>query len=503
MKKIYQFLFIVSFLFSGKVNAQCTTPTNTPYFEGFSSIILNNQLPSCWAVSNPSNCLTLMNYAINTGNVASFYSAQSGDSHYYSNAIYLTAGITYTSSIWYKVLSSQSVIWTNLSISLSTSQNTTALVPIATTAANILNTNFSSLSNTFTAPSSGVYYLVVSASNNGTETGSKYLIWDELVIKVACNPIYNLPIVSVTAANTVFCSGGTFTASASGADSYFWTTGGTTSILAVTANVSSTYTVTGTSTLTGCSHSSTIHVLVNPSPQILAYGTNTGVICYGENSSISAIGGTTYSWSTGQTGTPIVVSPTATTTYSVVGTGTNGCTNTSAFTMTVQPLPTLTFTSSAATSTVCKGDLVTYTAGSQTGVSHYWTSTSTGSATGSVFNISPQITTTINLKGSEEGVCSNTVTFVINVDECTGLPKTNAPSTIKVFPNPGNGVYVLESDNSEIKNIAITDLNGKTIFYKENFSGQIQIDLKDYPNGIYFGKINLENEIKTIKIIKN
>lgn len=63
--------------------------------------------------------------------------------------------------------------------------------------------------------------------------------------------------------------------------------------------------------------------------------TSSTLICSGETSTLTANGASTYTWSTGANGASIVVSPTITTTYTVNGTYSNGCTNSSTITQNV------------------------------------------------------------------------------------------------------------------------------------------------------------------------
>lgn len=78
----------------------------------------------------------------------------------------------------------------------------------------------------------------------------------------------------------------------------------------------------------------TITVNVNPLPTINATTDHT-IICAGETTSLTATGASTYTWNPGGSGTSISVSPTVTTTYSVIGTDANGCINNTIFTQSV------------------------------------------------------------------------------------------------------------------------------------------------------------------------
>lgn len=75
-------------------------------------------------------------------------------------------------------------------------------------------------------------------------------------------------------------------------------------------------------------------------PDIVFSGYN--ILCNGSMLNLAATGGTAYLWNTGATSALITVSPNVNTVYSVVATGTNGCTNASNFFLTVAQLPTLT-----------------------------------------------------------------------------------------------------------------------------------------------------------------
>jgi hypothetical protein len=77
---------------------------------------------------------------------------------------------------------------------------------------------------------------------------------------------------------------------------------------------------------------------------------------------------------------------------------------------------------------------------------------------------------------------------------------------ISVFPNPVYETFHI-SVNSELNqneniNVLITDANGKKLYFKNLNSGMNNIDFSNYKSGIYFVKIELENEIVEYKIIK-
>ena len=76
---------------------------------------------------------------------------------------------------------------------------------------------------------------------------------------------------------------------------------------------------------------------------------------------------------------------------------------------------------------------------------------------------------------------------------------------IEVYPNPSTGVFNLNLNNIDAKNVEIYDITGKLIKKMENKSitQLTQIDLSNASNGIYFVKISTENDTVTKRIIKN
>ncbi len=171
---------------------------------------------------------------------------------------------------------------------------------------------------TATPPGSETYTVT---GATGTCTNSA-----QVVVTVTVNPTI------ITPALTPICNGETSAITASGASTYSWlpatglsaTTGST-----VNANPGSTtvYTVTGTSPL-GCKNFTTVTLNVIPIPTI-SINSGSMSICEGDNTSLTASGSATgsYTWSASPAGpmsginaNPVTITPTTTTTYTVIGT---------------------------------------------------------------------------------------------------------------------------------------------------------------------------------------
>ena len=103
----------------------------------------------------------------------------------------------------------------------------------------------------------------------------------------------------------------------------------------MTPSTATTYTVTATNAF-GCTESRSKLVNVLPLPVVSISGDN--IICIGEETTLTASGGTSYVWNTGATTSSITVKPVITTTYTVTATDNNGCVGTESITVTVNGL---------------------------------------------------------------------------------------------------------------------------------------------------------------------
>jgi hypothetical protein len=128
-----------------------------------------------------------------------------------------------------------------------------------------------------------------------------------------------LPTVAVN--NGTICAGQSFTMMPTGATTYTYSNGS--SVAMPTADA--TYTVMGTDA-NGCENMATSSVTVNALPVLTATTSNT-LMCTGETATLSVSGASSYTWSTNETTSSIVIAPTSQATYSVNGTDANGCSN--------------------------------------------------------------------------------------------------------------------------------------------------------------------------------
>lgn len=183
------------------------------------------------------------------------------------------------------------------------------------------------------------------------------------------------------------------------------------------------------SCLKSCS-TTTVVTITEPSVLTNTVSALPAILCRGNNSVLTNTinGGTapyTTTWSSGGTtiGTPVTttVTPGSTTTYTASVLDNNGCTSSSAITVTVNPLPTV----SANSATICVNQqTATLTA---TGASSYTWSPSIGlSATnGTSVTATPSGNTTYSISGTDINGCVGTGTCVVVVNS---LPTITANS---------------------------------------------------------------------------
>ncbi|MBS1647302.1 MAG: gliding motility-associated C-terminal domain-containing protein [Bacteroidetes bacterium] len=229
------------------------------------------------------------------------------------------------------------------------------------------------------------------------------------------------PVPTVTVNNATVCSGVAASLTAGGAVSYSWNTGSTSNPLSVSPSTTTSYTVTGTDA-NSCTNTAVANVTVNPNPTVTV---NNASICSGGTATLTAGGANTYTWSSLSTGDSLIVNPTVSTSYTVLGMTAAGCTNTAVSNVTVGPVPTLTLTASSYT--ICSGATQTFTV---SGASTYtWAPASTLSASNTANPTSNALTTTVyTVTGTASG-CSpsaaQTLTLTVNT---TPTVTVNSPT---------------------------------------------------------------------------
>jgi gliding motility-associated-like protein len=210
-----------------------------------------------------------------------------------------------------------------------------------------------------------------------------------------------LPIIFASAGpDQMLCQGDSVTLTASGGDTYLWSTGETTESIVVAPSNDAIYQVTVTQGT--CSAVASVNVFLNIPPS--AYAGPDVNICIGHSTWITATGGTSYEWSTGETTESILTDPNTSTTYYV--TVSDGiCSSVDSMQLTILPLPIV-----DATDTVfaCPNSAVTLN------VSGAYTYIWQDGSTFNFLNITATTDTVIYVTGFENG-CSNIDSSIVIV----------------------------------------------------------------------------------------
>jgi gliding motility-associated-like protein len=331
-----------------------------------------------------------------------------------------------------------------------------------------------------TTIANGTYTVTVTDLNGCSSTATT---------TVSINP---LPTINIVGGNSI-CLGQSITLSATGASNYSWNTGATTNSITVNPTVGTSYTVTGTDA-NGCVNTQTQTVSVNNAP--IANAGNDISICSGNGTILTASGGTSYLWNTGETTASISVNPTNITTYYVtVSNGT--CSSIDSVIVNVNNSP---IASVSPDITIVQGTSTTLTATG--GGSYSWSNGETGNA----ITVNPEQTTDYCVTVTN-GTCSDTACVRVSVDvECGELFIPNAFS-----PNGdgANDAFRIKVNTMCVTNVQLFIYNrwGEKVFEATTADGACNSGWDGTHKGkaldnavfVYYLNITLSNSTEEIK----
>jgi hypothetical protein len=487
-----------------QVTVAGTTTNSVPYFEGFEGIGVNGRLPNCsWLASSAKTYTSAQsgNRLPRTGSSFATYEAGATNT-YYTNGIYLNAGVNYSASVWYQSDFTGATNWSDLSVMVGTAQTIASQSLIVSTNGPAVSPIYKSLSGTFSVATSGMYYVGVKAiGNSGAAT---YLSIDDLRIEIPCNDPVNAPSLVVSAgASTNVCQGAQVNLVASGADTYSWNTGAVTAAVVVTPNIAGliSYNVVGTKTLSGCAQNANITLNVKPSPVINAFCIPANV-CPGKSANLQASGNgvAAYLWNTGASGAILAVTPSASAVYTVQGTSSNGCLGSQTVAVNVNPTPTI--TGSASRNQMCLNESVSLSATG--GLSYIWTSNNSalvlqGSPANAVAAVTGPASYTVT--GTDANGCTGTAIVNVNVEACTGIHAVDLGQGLQVYPNPTSGVFALRA-SAKAFTAELMDMTGRVIASTEAKDEAVQFNLSGFAAGVYFVKVSSAEGVNIVKVVK-
>ena len=350
----------------------------------------------------------------------------------------------------------------------------------------------------FTSCSTGT--VIASSGSHQSIFGGGSPSSDAFLVKLTdCTALFPTAAVSNT-----LCSGATlnFTASitSSATPTYAWTgpnsfTSSIQNPVITGANAQNIGTYTLTVNNSGCVEITTTEVTaIYTTPTI---NVNSGAICIGDTFTIIPTGASTYTIQGGNN----VVNPISNSSYTVLGISTQGClSNMATSTVNVNKLPIM--VSGTSNSIICGPlfqDSATLTASGAT--SYTW---SNGSNASSIV-VSPSLTTTYSITGTDANGCSNTAFITQSVSACTSLSKITATSNLLIiYPNPANDLLnIITSVNpDELVSIQIINNLGQVLYQSEIHGNESNIPVNQLANGIYYVQlINTSHQTITQKFI--
>jgi PKD repeat protein len=409
-------------------------------------------------------------------------------------------------------------------------------------------------SSTFTTP--GTYDVQLIVTNSGGA--------DTMLIPNAITVLDTLTNYTLTN-DTALCDGACLTLQASGATNYTWSSVafGDTSVasLQVCPSTATDYFIRMMGS-TGCAFD-TVSVLVNTLPVLTIAGLDS--ICEGDTVALAASGGSTYLWDSGSSSNLLLASPSSNTTYQVVGTDSNGCLDSTSFSVAVTALPIVSITGGTE---ICEGDTVTLIGSS--GNSYSW---STGQSTQQI-EVTPTTSQNYSLIITEPTGCSDSASVqvivyalpatpiisqnagdlisstaftyqwydgsgvivgatsqnytplangqywveVTDVNGCSslsdpfdfqwiGIGENEISSQWGIYPTPtSNNLIIFWEKSLAPETVTVSDVQGRTIGVvdvRASYASELTIDLSSYDLGMYYISIQNGSFISTRKCMKN
>lgn len=304
---------------------------------------------------------------------------------------------------------------TNTTIDASASTGSNLTFQWGTSDGNIVS---GSNSSTPTVDITGTYVLTLTNSVNGCSDNLSVIVNSDTTV-----PNLNL------SSDISICEGDNLSLSASGGDSYLWSTSETSDIININPLTTETYYITATSTINGCTKSDSVTVTVIS--QVVANAGNNQSICSGNTITLTASGGTSYIWNTGSTSQSFSETPASSGYYFVtVSVGTCSDTSSVYIDVTQTPIITASITPSAS---ICEGDAIVLKGIGAT--SYVWSNNVVNNV---AFN--PISSTTYSVTGTLNN-CTGTYSVSVTVNP---NPTVNLGSNLDICQNE---VAVLDAGN--------------------------------------------------------
>ena len=367
-----------------------------------------------------------------------------------------------------------------------------SIITISGTGASTYTWNGGILNNVQFAATTSTSYVVNGLSATGCANTAS--------IHITVHP---LPVVgALVLPSPTVCTGSTLNLSGTGAVSYSWSGGilNNTSFTALSNNV---YTVTGIDG-NGCTNTLSISTSVNPLPSIGFVALPSASVCIGSSVYLSGTGASSYTWSNGVNNNSWFL-PSATTVYSLSGTGSNGCTSHLTATVTVNPQPGIVV--QPLSQTLAIGSTTQFIVASTNISTVFQWQQNQGAGfinlvnAGQFLGVNTATLTVINVSSSQngntfrcvltEGSCSDTSDVaLLSVYDATGIAEWKTENDFNLSPNPAKDFCVIFINQLTIGlNYYITDQTGRLVLMSSIDNSKTVIDVHALAPGLYFVSI--------------
>ena len=313
---------------------------------------------------------------------------------------------------------------------------------------------------------------------------------------IAILHVDTLPSISISGIDEI-CLGDSSIITANGGSSYLWNTGVSFTSFPVFPTSTTSYSVVGTNSNTGCSNTANFTIKVNPLPNAIITGSN--LICEGSSVTLTASGGDVFQWSDGSNANQLTITPPSSVSIFVTVTNSlTGCQKVASKVINLKPMPD-TSISVAFDSTVNTSYGAYFLSANGSG-SYRWLD-----CDNNFLPVSGQTNKSIYPADS-----LNNYALRIDLNGC--IDTSNCFEIYKVYNSVGltemesQVQSVTQSDNlvslyfksSENRTLELIDVSGKLIKSFQSKSEFVEIPIQNLASGIYLLKINAENRINDV-----
>jgi hypothetical protein len=246
-----------------------------------------------------------------------------------------------------------------------------------------------------------------------------------------------------------------------------------------------------------CSSSSIDSINILQEPIISVSGDS--ILCFGDTSLVTAVGGLNYLWSNGDTSNFTTSLAISSFNLSAIGIDSNGCQSMDSVFITVNDLPQVTIN---APDTLCSDSLTTINVVSSAN-QFLWNNNNTNA----FIQIGPfnnGDNPSYFVTATDSNGCINSDSTVIIIENCEVSQTHDLDDMdIIIYPNPNNGIFTIELNNhlNEEINISFISSLGQIVNQQKFNSNIINFNTPYLSSGIYSLIIKSKNESFVKKII--